>query len=455
MSKVVLLYPPQQTHPSHAPKPEASLAYPYLAGSLLQAGHEVHIYDACVGNHRDPPDIFYHHSQLDSGLLRHGVSDDRILQEVEDADVVGITSIFTAQESIALHVGSLVKKHYPKKLLVTGGTNARNRADKFLFAGFDVVCTSEAETNIVEIADHPAAFKQKGMIEQNPPTNLDLLPMPAWHLHPNDRYWKIGRPHGAPNQTEGPFAYANLMTSRGCPFNCQYCHISGEDGIARFRVKSGQRVCLELETLSDLGVKELFIEDDSLFGRKQRGIDVLQTVRDSGFHVWDINGINISHLFKGRSPDENLLDMLRDCGFAHVSLPVESASQRIIDKYASSKWNTFRHNVSTLIQSLSDRGISSGVNYMIGFPDETIQEVQATIDLARRHREAGANSINLMLVVPLPGTILYRNAIRDGHLDKDFNPDSFNWRQANLKNTTVPPEQLEEIQQSVWTEMNA
>ena len=56
MSQVTLLYPPQQTHPGIPCKPEASLAYPYLAGALRDAGHGASIYDACVGNERDPLD---------------------------------------------------------------------------------------------------------------------------------------------------------------------------------------------------------------------------------------------------------------------------------------------------------------------------------------------------------------------------------------------------------------
>jgi radical SAM superfamily enzyme YgiQ (UPF0313 family) len=286
---------------------------------------------------------------------------------------------------------------------------------------------------------------------------LDELPIPVWDIHPNDRYWKIGRPHGAKQNGE-VFRYASLMTSRGCVFRCSYCHISGDRETALFRVKSAKRVHVELQRLKDLGVTDVFIEDDTLFGQKQRALELLRDISGYGFRMWDINGINLPHLFRVDNgcfvPDLQLLDVLQECRFAAISLPVESANQRIIDRYASRKWRVDRLPVADLIQEVAKRGISAGVNYMIGYPDETLDEIQATIDMARQHREAGASSANFMLVIPLPGSALHQEAIDKGYLDANFDPDTFNWRRANMKNTTVPPKTLEEIHRAAWEALN-
>ena len=58
--------------------------------------------------------------------------------------------------------------------------------------------------------------------------DLDELPIPAWDLLPNDRYWEIGRPHGGHFNDDEEIKYASMMTSLGWPFHCSYCHISGE-----------------------------------------------------------------------------------------------------------------------------------------------------------------------------------------------------------------------------------
>ena len=72
--------------------------------------------------------------------------------------------------------------------------------------------------------------------------DLDKLPMPAWDLLPNERYWEIGRPHGGHFGEDEELKYVSMMTSLGCPFACSYCHIAHEkkgslaDEIGKFRV---------------------------------------------------------------------------------------------------------------------------------------------------------------------------------------------------------------------------
>lgn len=481
MSKICLLYPPQQSHPNVDCKPEGALAYPSLGAALIQADHDVFVFDACIGNDKDSLDCFYNSTDLPSGLKRTGVSEERILEEVADCDIVGITSIFTAQETMALECARLIKRNFSHITLISGGTNARSRASHFLEAGFDIVCLSEAEKTIVEISSGKDLSLISGIrcnTFTNPVCNSDLvlnlddLPVPAWELHPNERYWKIGRPHGAApapsanNSNSSIFKYSSMMTSLGCVFKCKYCHISGEGtgslsgNVSTFRIKSIDRVKVEFQKLKDLGVEELFLEDDTLFGHKRRGIQLLKEIKEFGFKLWDINGINIAHLLKFDRglkkflPDLEVLDVLCDCSFRAISLPIESGNQRIIDYYASSKWDITRSDIDGLIRELNDRGISSGCNYMIGYPDETEEEIQTTIEIARGHMAAGAKSANFMLVIPLPGTKLHDEAIDKGYLDPNFNPDTFNWRQASMQNTVVPKERLEEIHQEAYRELN-
>ena len=109
--RFLLLYPPHQSWPKTLIKPNGSLAYPNLAGALLEKGIEVDIYDACTGNHKDRlEDAFYKPAELPSGLIRTGVSEKRILEEVSGYDVVGLTSIFSDQETMVLSISKAIKK---------------------------------------------------------------------------------------------------------------------------------------------------------------------------------------------------------------------------------------------------------------------------------------------------------------------------------------------------------
>ncbi len=473
--KTLLLYPPEQNWPDTMCKPNGSLAYPYLGASLIEAGFPAEVYDACVGDEKDKlEEVFYKSTKLPSGLYRTGVSDERILEKVSGFDIIGITSIFSSQETMVLDIAKKIKKEFPEKLIISGGVNARYRMNKFFDNGIDLICTSEAEKTIVDIAkayskkdysdipylaflkNNEIFFTGSGSISMN----LDELPMPRWDLLPNERYWKINRPHGGHFSEGEEVRYASLMTSRGCPFECSYCHVAGElensvsGEIGRFRIKSDERVLKELDELKKLNVKQVFIEDDSLFGRKKRGINLLKKIRDYGFGIRDVNGVNIVHMLKKGEPDYEVLDALAESGFKEFVLAFESANPRIIKKYASNKWDITNSNISGLIKSCYDRNLQVAGNFMIGYPDETREEIQNTINYAHFCMDSGMNYANFFLVMPLPGTPLFDWAVKNGNLPEEFNPDKMHWHRANMKNTIVSSEELENTRRDAWEKIN-
>ncbi len=484
--KILLLYPPEQQWPGCIVKPNGSLAYPYLGGSLRDIGIETYIYDACVGNNNDNLENFFKNStQLPSGMLRTGVSNDRILEVVSYYDAVGITSIFSQQETQVLDCAKLIKKNYPNKLLFSGGVNAKSRPSIFFAAGFDIIFTSESEITIQQIAkilqkgsrDFSSVgkiyFKNKyGKIIDNSHFgdivwDLDKLPIPAWNLLPNERYWKIGRPHGGQIASDSTLRYASIMTSRGCPFACSYCHIANETvnsksgAIGRFRIKSDDRVRNELQILKDeIGVKQVFIEDDSIFGKKKRAIRLLKSIIGFGLDLMDVNGINMIHLVKKSNkpnwmvPDEEVIELLAEVGFKYIVLPFESANLRIIKKWCSNKLALDRFSPSDLIKTIKKYKINVGTNYMIGFPDETRKEIETTLNFAHKMKQNGLDHSNFFLVMPVPGTPIFDYCIKKGHLPKNYNPDKFQWTKANLINTAVSPAELESIRDKAWDDCN-
>lgn len=477
--KVTLFYPPEQSWPGMYCKPNGSLAYPSLGGALIKAGVEVAVFDACVGNEKDDlQEMFYKSQMMPSGLIRTGVSEQRILEEVSDADIVGLTSIFTYQESMVTTTARLIKEAYPDKLLVAGGVNARSRVDWFLENGFDLISLSEAEGTILKIVDvvrqgsrdfsnvSSVAYRKDGqtILNRTPSEevvwDLDDLPMPAWHLLPNERYWEVGRPHGGHFKPGEELKYGSMMTSLGCVFKCLYCHIAGEtEGslsgpVGRFRIKSDERVLAEINELKRLGVKQVYIEDDTLFGNKQRAIRLLGKINGAGVDILGVNGVNLIHLFKGFEPDREVLEALVGAGFIEICLPFESASQRIIKKYATNKFDAENHNVTALIKMCKEYGLTIEGNYMVGWPDETRDEMNLTIEMARQHREEGLDAVAVMSVIPLPGTPLFDIAKADGYLPDDWSPDSMTWTRSNMVNTLIPAAELEDVRQRAWLELN-
>ena len=480
--RFLLMYPPMAFRPEDSAKPDGSLGLLYLAGGLRSQGYDVAVLDAAVGApEASLDDTFYRTEQLPDGRIRVGMKAAAILAAVRDFDVVGLTNLYAAQAPLAAEVVTGVKAAYPEKLVLVGGANARHMADRFLQAGADLVFLSEGESGILEVGERlrrgvrdfsdvaGVAFRAKDGAMRftpraSPVRNLDELPFPAWDMAPLDKYWDIARPHGGGFNAADRIRYASLMTSRGCPFNCSFCHISREGpdsftgNLRELRLKSIPRVLAEFDVLQSLGVEYVFIEDDSLFAKKKRALQIIREVADRNMKLSDVNGVNVAHLCRPRSgrlvADEEMFEVMAEAGFQELSLPFESGSQRIIDKYATGKLDIDKTDTVSLIRTARKSGIAVGGNYIIGWPDETLDEIKETIMLAKRHMDAGMNRANLLLATPYPGSRLFDLAVADGHLAADFDPAAMTWLHPVMRNTRVAPEVLDFMNEVLWKLLN-
>jgi anaerobic magnesium-protoporphyrin IX monomethyl ester cyclase len=479
--RFLLLYPPLQFAPGEVAKPDGSLSLAYLAGALRFSGYDVTVLDCAVGPEDSAlDDSFLNISPMPSGLRRVGMSIEAIIGAAAGYHVIGLSSIFTPQTTGCLDMVRSLRASYPEKLIIAGGINARSLRQRFYAAGVDLIAMSEAEETIVRIA---RGLEGKEQLSAIPGTafldetgeerinqsaavvqDLDQLPMPAWDLLPMRQYWKISRPHGGNFAPDETIRYASLQTSRGCPFHCQYCHISLEQAhsphshIGRFRTKSVERVYREFEALKKLGVEHIYLEDDSLFAKKRRAAEIFGLIKGMGFNLLDVNGINVCHLHAGEKSglrvDTEFIGVLADAGFTFLTLPFESAEQRIIDKYASSKWKVSKVDARKLIDACADAGIHTSGNYMMGYPDETAAEVFNTIEMAKRHVDYGLDYALFFTVVPFPGSALFDDALRNGHLSSDFNTDEMRWTKSIMHGMLMDAVTLEHIRQLAWLLVN-
>jgi len=484
--KGLLIYPPNQLMGVETPRPDGSLGLLYLGSSLEKKGIETDILDASVGfSSQNLEETFYRNIKQENGLTRIGMSFKEIADYVTkgEYDFVGINSNFTSQTTMALETAKAIKKADKKIKVYAGGVNARVLKERFLATGyFNGVCLTEGELVFPRMvyADFSGktlhnvpgvAFNYKGGIVKIPvdescfPENLDSLPMPAWEKLPFNKYEEISSPHGVDVTGKENYKYAPIMTSRGCKFKCLYCHISEEKKdsvfgfIGKLRIHSIERVVEEVDKLKSLGVEKLFFEDDSLLAKKERVKEIFKVVKSKKMLISNVNGVNLIDFYtkskdKKWKMDIEYLEILNYAGFEQIVFPAESGSQRILDKYASGKVRLDKMNLPLLMKNLTDLGIKAPVNMMIGFPDETEKEMQESIGLAKELMNAGAPYVTFFMPIPFPGSRLYDVAIKEGHLNKDFDTDLMNWKRPIMKNTIVPPERIEEIRDKANEEIN-
>lgn len=478
--RFLLLYPPQRFDTKSGVKPEGSLGLLYIAGALRDAGFEVGVLDCCVGNEKySLEQSFLRQVRLDDGMMRVGMSTQDILQEVSGYDIIGISSIFTPQTRMVEELVSSISLAYPEKLIILGGINARSQVKRFFDAGVHLICTSEAEDTIVKIGDIArkgstnfydlpgVAFRHGDRIQVNPvgfiDPDLDKLPIPAWDLLQLKQYWEINRPHSSGLSFDIPPAYAPAMTSRGCPYRCKFCHISSEledsvyGNLGKFRYKSIERVEKEMAFLKKLGVEYVFIEDDSLLAKKKRALEIFRMLMKFGFRLGDVNGVNLSHLHKNENgrlvPDDELIETMAEAGFDKLLFPVESGSQRIIDEWASGKIHHDIYDISVLIKKANSAGIKVASCYLIGYPDETYEELMQTLVLAKKHMDAGSRCVNFTMVTPFPGTALYDHVVENDLLLPGLELADMTWMKPSMK-TIIEPWILEFIQTKAWEFLN-
>jgi len=192
--------------------------------------------------------------------------------------------------------------------------------------------------------------------------------------------------------------------SRGCPFRCAFCYSPNFHGEAR--VKSPGKVAQELALLKELGVDELDIYDDTLFGgRSEKFAAYLELLRNGGF-TW-IGNFRINML------DRELLDELEDSGCRWVYFGIESDDDKTLS--ALRKGITARE-IDDGIRLMSTSRLPTVYSIISGLPlDGEQDKAERCLDFVESiHARHPAAEIQVQSYVPLPGTALYDTAVRMG-----------------------------------------
>lgn len=475
MVKGILIYPPTQLMEVDIPKPDGTLGLLYIASSLEKNNIEVDILDSNVGtSEQSLENTIFRLVPQENGLTRIGMSFEEIAKYVykNQYDFVGLTSNYTSQMRMVIETTKAIKNINSDIKIYVGGTNAMVMYEEFLNTKyFDGVCLTEGELIFPRMLKNGIentsgwAYLNGNDIKINPvdescfPQNLDDLPMPAWEKLPFNKYDKLSPANGRDPLGIDIGRSVPIITSRGCRFQCAYCHISGKKkDIGKLRLHSINRVISEIKYLKSLGIKKIYFEDDTLLANKERVKTIFKLIKDEGLTILGTNGVNIIDFFNKINDkcviDYEYLKILKDAGFSQTALALESGSQRILNKYCTGKVQLNKMDIISLMKVMNNIGIRTAVNIILGFPDESEEEMRQSIEMGKKLKIAGASYITFFICLPLPGTKLFEMAIKNGYLDNNFNTDMITWRRAIMKNTKVSPERILEIRNKANKECN-
>lgn len=215
--------------------------------------------------------------------------------------------------------------------------------------------------------------------------------------------------------------FAAIYTSLGCNFGCDFCMINivnrvdNSDGVSAansrgMRFWSPAWVAREMRKLADMGVQTLRISDEMFFLNRRYYMPVLQHAVDEqfGFNMWTYSRVDTVR--------RDALDLFKRAGVNWLALGVEAGNQMV--RQEVSKGSFKEVNIRDVCKTINDADINIISNYIFGFPDDTIETMQETLDLAI---ELNTEMANMYPCQALPGSPMYQIAKKNNWAL----PDSF------------------------------
>jgi radical SAM superfamily enzyme YgiQ (UPF0313 family) len=251
-------------------------------------------------------------------------------------------------------------------------------------------------------------------------TDLDQqMPGIAWDLLPMERY-RAHNWHCLGHLERSP--YAAVYTTLGCPYKCSFCCIqapfkSGEAALGlkvtnnSYRFWSPKRVADDLEMLRHTyGVRNVKFADEMfvLNRRHVEGICDELIARKLDLNIWAYARVD--------TVKEGMLDKLRKAGFTWLAFGIEAANPRV---RADVQKGFDQDDIFRTIEQVRAAGIHVIGNYIFGLPEDDLETMQQTLDLAL---ELNCEFANFYCAMAYPGSPLYREAVAKGwSLPKTWN----------------------------------
>lgn len=327
----------------------------------------------------------------------------------------------------AVAVARRLRSTFPDLRTLALGTHPSALPERTLREGpFTFVCAGEGPATIVELlrslrdgtgygcGEVPGLWWRGGgdTVHRSAPAPLvaDLdreLPDQAWELLDLTRY----RAHTWHRWTGDPAGgYAAVQTSLGCPFRCSFCCINapftaGGDA-PRFRQWSAENVVGQLGWLVERGITNVKIPDEMFFldPRHVREICAGLIANDLGprLNLWAYARVDTVR-------DPGLLDLARRAGFRWLGIGVESGSAHVRDGVEKGRFDD--RAIRAAIARVRAAGIAVAANYIFGLPDDTVETMRATLDLAC---DLNTEWANFYCAMAYPGSTLHRTAVERG-----------------------------------------
>jgi anaerobic magnesium-protoporphyrin IX monomethyl ester cyclase len=311
--------------------------------------------------------------------------------------IIGVQVMFSMKEK-ALEFARVFRNDC--EVLVAGGPLATSNPEEFL-SSFDVVVIGEGEQTMLELVRaiqkgeglanvSGIAFKEKGEVRFTPARdfveNLDSVPFPSREMFDNPAY----KDYYSKN-----FGYTttSVITSRGCPFQCDFCSrpIFGN----RFRSRTAANIAEEVKAVRQLGYERIWFADDCFTLDRKRLLSICDELIRRRISIgWEC-------LSRVDTVNLEVAERMKQAGCVRVFFGIESGNDsilRIMKKQATTEQAKEAVNVFKKV------GVQAGAFFILGYPGENDRTVLDTVDFGS---SLPLDYLSFTFPYPIPGTPLF------------------------------------------------
>ncbi len=345
---------------------------------------------------------------------------------------VGLTSMMGPQLSYGLELSDFVKSRWPRVPVIWGGILPTELPELTLkHRAVDGIVLTWGEETFPKLIDRlragetPDDIDGVGYLDGGEPVvrPADLRKSAHPHLSYDwdavDMTPYLMEHYGIGTKT------ITLITSRGCPHECTFCYGPQFHG-STWSGQTAEEILDDVDRLRPrYGFDGIFFNDDNFAVKKSRVRDVAEGLARRGIKF----GLSLQVSYF----DEDIVRLLAETGCVRLYWGPESGSQKMLDIYG--KGTTAEMTVQ-LAEWCHKYGLGALMGYMVGHPEETEEDLQATLNQIDEVQAIapGLDISDIKIFTPYPGTQFFDAAVDAGFTPPDKIEDwsTFYWNRANI-----------------------
>jgi len=301
------------------------------------------------------------------------------LETTEQFDIVGVSF-----HSFSVKYARQLRDKFQCKM-ICGGHHPSAMPEQMLSIGYNQIVVGEGENAILSIIDgnYEKIIRAEDLYHSYF-YDVNSIPIPDYS-----------------GINFGGHIGISIITSRGCPFACNFC-ASSDFWHHKYIARSPESVLSEIEKRKSEGYKTWIFEDDNFTANKKRTFEICRGL--DGKYLWQCTA-------RAESLDEDLCAELYRAGCRKIWLGVETLSQEALDR--CNKKTTVEKMLKG-IENAYKANIETISLFIVGMPDDTMQDIMVT---QAKIKNSYITEIGVNIAWILPNTAIYRKAKEYGFND--------------------------------------